>query len=171
MTRSQDETTLPKVTLCAVDLDNYVRVMRLEVAPAQTDFLSLNGSRFPNEWALAESAYLPGFTPRAVCLAATIVGLVVWGPYHLDYDYHVPQEPGVWILDHVMIDAGQQGKGLGAAAVLAAIPEIFAIPECRRLVLSYANENERAGELYARLGFRPCGCDHEGAPMMELLRP
>ena len=70
-------------------------------------------------------------------------------------------------------DGGVGNGGMFAdhVAVTAALPLIFADPDCRRLVLSYDPGNTRAGALYGRLGFVPCGTDHEGAPMMELLRP
>ena len=161
----------PVVALGPVDTGNYYRVLKLAVAPGQASFLGNDGSVHPNVWALAEAAYAPGFVPRAVFHDGEVVGLIVWGPYHPAYRFTDPPEPGTWILDHLMIALPHQGKGLGAAAVAAALPEIFAIPACRRLVLSYDPGNTRAGALYARLGFRPCGFDVEGAPMMELLRP
>ena len=159
------------VTLQPVDLGNYYRVLKLRVAPDQVNFLGNDGSIHPNAWALAESAYAPGFAPHAILQGGDIVGLIVWGPYHPGYAFSAPPVPGSWILDHLMIDIAHQGKRLGPAAVTAALPLIFANPDCRRLVLSYDPGNTRAGALYGRLGFVPCGTDHEGAPMMELLRP
>lgn len=161
----------PAIALAPVDIGNYYRVLKLKVAPGQVNYLGNDGSLHPNAWALAESAYAPGFAPHAVFHGEEIVGLIVWGPYHPGYRFSEPPVPGAWILDHVMIDIAHQGKGLGAAAIAAALPLIFAVPGCRRIVLSHDADNTRAGELYARLGFRPCGVDHEGAPMMELLRP
>ena len=62
-----------------------------------------------------------------------------------------------------------QGRGFGAAAIAAALSEIRAQPGCSRIVLSYDRHNTGVAPLYASFGFRPCGTDHEGSPMMELL--
>ncbi len=169
MTATDDEAEKPAITLRPVDRGNYFRVMRLAVTPEQAGFLGFGTSAYPNEFALAEAAYVPGFTPRAVYHRDEPVGLIVWGPYHARYNFQEPPLPGTWMLDHVMIAREHQGRGLGARAIAAALEEIRAQPGCRRIVLSYDRNNPGVAPLYARFGFRPCGTDHEGSPMMELL--
>lgn len=159
------------IALRPVDLDNYLQVLRLEVAPEQATFLGYGDSVRPNEFALAEAAYVPGFEPHAAYAGSEIVGLVVWGPFHDGYRFREPQVPGTWILDHVMIDRAHQGRGLARPVVGAALAAMWGIPGCRRIVLSYSPGHPSAERLYAGFGFQPCGVDVDGAPMMELTRP
>lgn len=168
MNEAETRTDRPAITLRPVDIGNYFAVMRLSVRPEQAGYLGFGTSQYPNEFALAEAAYVPGFTPRAVYHGDELVGLIVWGPYHAGYRFQDPPVAGTWMLDHVMIAREHQGRGLGAAAIAAALEEIRAQPGCRRIVLSYDRNNTGVAPLYASFGFRPCGNDHEGSPMMEL---
>lgn len=168
MTAGDEEAEEPALTLRPVDLGNYFRIMRLAVNEAQVGFLG-GTTVYPNEFALAEAAYVPCFTPRAIYHRDEPVGLIVWGPYHEGYRFQEPPVVGTWMLDHVMIAREHQGRGFGTKAIAMALEEIGNQAGCRRIVLAYDHNNPGVAPLYARFGFRPCGADHEGSPMMELL--
>lgn len=172
MTRSQrnpqNDATGEPIELRPVDLDNYHRVLKLEVAPEQVGFLWSGGSTQVNAAALAEAAYV-GFTAEAAYCGGKPVGLVVWGRYHPGYRFREPAEPGSYIIDHMMVDRAFQGRGLGRRLLEAAVGRIGALPDCRRIVLSYDLGNDHAARLYGKAGFRHFGTDHEGSPLMELV--
>ncbi|HKI57464.1 MAG TPA: GNAT family protein [Trueperaceae bacterium] len=68
---------------------------------------------------------------------------------------------GACWLGGVLIDAARQGRGLGTAAVGAALRALAAEHGFRRFALAYDPANVRAAALCARLGFRETG-EREG---------
>lgn len=73
-----------------------------------------------------------------------IVGHVMWG---WDDDDQMP-----WI-GGVLIDADEQGKGVGRAAMVTLIRRLFARPDTSALRLSYQPDNLAARAMYVGLGF------------------
>ncbi|WP_353950696.1 GNAT family N-acetyltransferase [Knoellia sp. S7-12] len=73
-----------------------------------------------------------------------IVGHVMWG-WDDDDQMH-------WI-GGVMVDAGEQGKGVGRAAMVTLIRWLFAKPNVTAVRLSYQPENVAARAMYVDLGF------------------
>ncbi|MBN33294.1 MAG: hypothetical protein CMM46_00690 [Rhodospirillaceae bacterium] len=152
----------PVLELRPVTLANYYEVMKLEMAPGQERFLDSNA------WPLAEAAYVTGFTPEAVYLDGTLIGLVSWGPYYPGYAYDEPPETGSLIIDHVMIDQPHQGMGLGRRLVTRLIDKLATRPDCRRIVLMLDPQNHIADRLYTSLGFTQFGVTHEDDRLMAL---
>ena len=144
-----------KLELRPVDIANYYPVMKLEMVPGQEKFLDSNA------WPLAEAAYIGGFTPEAVYLDDTLIGLVSWGPYYPDYGYGKPPETGSFIVDHIMIAAAFQGRGLGRRTTVMLVEKIFAHPGCQRIVIMHDPNNHIAARLYRSLGFAEIGRTHE----------
>ncbi|MDG2480467.1 MAG: GNAT family N-acetyltransferase [Alphaproteobacteria bacterium] len=146
----------------AVDLGNCIAIMELEMVAGQEKFLDSNA--FP----LAEAAYVEGFTPQAVYLDEELIGLVSWGPYYPDYGYEQPPEAGSNIIDHVMIAAPFQGRGLGRQVVEQLVAKLAGLPECRRIVLVLHPDNTIASKLYRSIGFSQFATTHEGDLVMAL---
>lgn len=67
-----------------------------------------------------------------------------------------------------MVDAAQQGKGYGRAAMEAIIARLVVEPDCHEVLLDYEPENEPARRLYASLGFREIETDSDGAIVASL---
>lgn len=152
------------LTLRPVDLTNLALVLALEPAPGQEAYVASNAV------ALAEAAYVPGQEAAAAWLGDGPVGLAVWGPYHVGDDYLAPPEPGSTMIEHVMIAAPFQGRGLGRRLVELVSQRILADPFCRRAVLAVHENNTTARALYSALGYRAFGRDRDGDPLMELRR-
>jgi diamine N-acetyltransferase len=95
---------------------------------------------------LALCHYSPvGWKPLAVTdPAGTVVGFLMWA---------VDPEDGAAWLGGITIDAAQQGKGFGRAAVSAALTEL----DAPSFALSYQPDNTAARALYASLGFVETG--------------
>ena len=147
-----------------IDLTNLALVLALEPAPGQEAYVASNAV------ALAEAAYVPGQVAAAAWLDDGPVGLAVWGPYHVDDNYLAPPEPGSTIIEHVMIAAPFQGRGLGRRLVELVSQRILADRSCRRAVLAVHETNTKARALYSAIGYRQFGTDRDGDPLMELHR-
>lgn len=52
-----------------------------------------------------------------------------------------------------MIDAAQQGKGYGRAALKCVLNEVQALPDGREMLVCYQANNSTARTLYRRVGF------------------
>lgn len=82
------------------------------------------------------------------------------------YDYDVP-EYDIW---HMMIDAAEQGKGYGTAAMKAVLDYIATKPfgDSGRVVLTCHQANIPAMRLYESLGFTHTGNVDDGEEELVL---
>ena len=72
------------------------------------------------------------------------------------------------------VDASQQGRGVGTAAVALVVAHVEATrPACGEVRLTVHPDNERAQRLYRRAGFRPTGEERDGEPVWakQITRP
>ncbi|KGN29693.1 hypothetical protein N802_11525 [Knoellia sinensis KCTC 19936] len=130
------------MTLRRVDASTWRRVAALEVAPEQSTFVAS-----PTHY-LALCAHEEVWRPMAVLEGDEVVGMLMWG---------VDDEDGSCWLGGIIIDVRHQGRGLGRAAVAAAL-ELLADRASRAgFALSYEPENTGAARLYAALGFETTG--------------
>jgi diamine N-acetyltransferase len=128
------------ITLRPVDADNWRAVAALTVTETQRAWVA------EPAYYLALCHYSPvGWTPLAVTDAAgSVVGFLMWA---------VDPEDGAAWLGGITIDATQQGKGFGRAAVSTALTEL----DAPSFALSYQPDNTAARALYASLGFVETG--------------
>lgn len=97
---------------------------------------------------LALCAYGAVWRPLAIVTQDRVVGFAMWG--------RDPDDGSLWI-GGFTIDAREQRKGHGAAALDAAIALLSSQPGARELALSYRPDNEVAKRLYASRGFVETG--------------
>lgn len=154
--------TTDGIELRPVDIGNYYEIIMLEPAPDQARYLWSNGAQ------LAEAAYVPDITAEAIYCDGAPAGLVCWGPYHPDFRFREPPEPGTWCLEHLMVAAPFQRRGIGRRVFEMVLGRMRALPDCRRVVISVSRDNAIALRLYESHGFRRCGIDAEGDPLLEL---
>ncbi|WP_157841163.1 GNAT family N-acetyltransferase, partial [Streptomyces wadayamensis] len=57
----------------------------------------------------------------------------------------------------MLVDAAEQGRGVGRAALTLLLDGLAAAPGCREIRLSVHPGNTAATRLYTALGFRPTG--------------
>lgn len=138
----------PAVVLRAVDDVDRAALLEVRVAPHQARFVSDVAAT------LEEAAAMPEAHLRAVCGGGDVVGLVMYG---LDRDEREP-----WIY-RFLIDHRRQGRGLGGAALEAAVRELArAFPLRRTVFIGVRPENTEARALYERHGFTPDGRESGG---------
>jgi len=142
------------VTLRKIDEYNFAKVIRLEVAKGQENFVTSNA------FSLSQAYVMPECRPVAIYNGMTPVGFAM---YALDRD-----EGEYWIY-RLMIDKSCQRRGFGRAAMELLIAKIRAeAPERERLFISFEPENEGAKKLYGSLGFVPDGREVDGETVYRL---
>ena len=139
----------PRVTLVPVDRGNWLTMRGLKLKPEQETFVSapvvslarcqirIFGDRFE-------------YHPMLIIDGAAALGYVtpVCDP---------ASERDYWI-DDIMIDAAQQGRGYGRAAMEAALRFILGrYPRCCAVQLTCFTGNQTARALYLSMGFRATG--------------
>ena len=134
----------PVVRLRPVDAGSWRDVAALTVAPGQERFVAA-----PTYY-LALCAYGDVWHPMSVHQAGDdgVVGFLMWG---------VDDADGSCWLGGLLVDAAQQGRGVGRAAVVEAIRMLRERAGSAGLALSYQPENTVAKQLYASLGFVETG--------------
>jgi diamine N-acetyltransferase len=138
-----------QITLIPIDRSNYRALWRLQLKPEQRTFVS------PPAWSVTR-CYVKALgeqyehLPHLISADGTIVGFstIVCDP-HSEDEY--------WI-DDIMIDAPQQGRGYGRAAVVETLRTIVKrYSGCRAVQLVCFRANTNAAALYLRLGFVKTG--------------
>lgn len=142
------------VTLRMIDEYNFAKVLRLEVAEDQQDFVT------PNAFSLSQAYVMPECRPLAIYNGMSPVGFAM---YALDRD-----ENEYWIY-RLMLDKSQQRKGYGREAMKLLIAQIKKeAPERRAIYISFEPNNEGAKRLYTSLGFVPDGREVDGETVYRL---
>ena len=137
--------------------DNFIDAFRLRLAPGQEKFVS-----HPIRSLAQAYVYRNQCQPFGIYAAGRMVGYVM-----VIYGYDVP-EYDVW---HMMIDAGEQGRGYGAAALDGVLAYIRTKPfgPSGRVALTCNRENPIARQLYERRGFAATGVEDEDETEMALM--
>ncbi|MCX5388612.1 N-acetyltransferase [Streptomyces sp. NBC_00094] len=116
-----------------------------DVAPAddQRRFVAALGARY-----LLLSLRGGLWNSLAVRAGDEVVGHVMWA-----YD----DEDGTHWIGGMVVNAAEQGKGVGRATMRALLRRLAALPDCTEIRLSYHPDNAPAAALYTALGFTPTG--------------
>jgi len=133
--------TAPGVSLEPVTRENLAAVLRLAVAPGQEGFVA------PNDVSVAEAYANPTWTPLAVVADGRAVGFALVG-------YAV--EAGSWWIVRLMVDAAEQGRGHGSAA-LALLLDLLRGEGAGEAYITWTPDNAAAARIYRRAGFVPTG--------------
>lgn len=131
------------VVLDEITDENWRSVADVAPTDDQRRFVAALGARY-----LLLSLRGGLWTSLAVRAGDEVVGHIMWA-----YD----DEDGTHWIGGMIVNAEEQGKGVGRAAVRALIRRLAALPECREVRLSYHPDNAPAARLYASLGFEPTG--------------
>jgi len=130
------------VTLEPITSDNLNAICNLRVRDDQQGFVA------PNVRSIAQAYVDPDVTPLGVFADGEPVGFVMIGR---------EKETGRdWVI-RLMVDATQQGKGYGRAALEAAVARLREGPGASDIYLSYVPGNEHAERLYQVVGFESTG--------------
>lgn len=151
-----------QIVLEPIDRSNHKKLFHMQVRPEQVTFVT------PPRWTLAR-CYVKFFGDEFEHLPHLIrAGDEVVGYATTACD---PNSAENYWIDDIMIDAAQQGKGYGRAAMLEVLGMIVArYPRCRAVQLTCFRANTTAAALYTSLGFVATGgVDEEfGEPNYKL---
>lgn len=136
------------IDLKPITRGNWQEAARLEVSPAQQDFIEAN------VWSIAESRFYEQLTALAIYDGRIMVGFLMWG--------YSPDDGRPWLY-RFMIDRHYQGQGHGSAALRRLTKQLWqeGLPE---LNVGYHRDNLAAERLYLSAGFQKRGL----APWGEL---
>ena len=123
-----------------VSADNWRAVVRVEPREDQ--------KRFVASVAYYLCHYEEDWRPLALYEGGEVVGFAMWG-----FD----TEEGAHWIGGLVVDAEQQGKSYGRAAMEALLDHLAGQPGYRQAALSCEPENTVARSLYASLGFVETG--------------
>lgn len=144
------------VELVPIGEGNVAAVFGLGVAPGQERFVA------PNSWSLAQAlAEYDVAWPRAVVADGGVVGFLM-----LEIDPADEDGRPFWLW-RLMIDATEQGKGYGRAAVLRALDEVRRRGGAEIYTSWVPGEGSPEG-FYLGLGFVPTGEIDDGEIVARL---
>lgn len=140
-----------RVTLRPVDDDNWRAVADVAPRDEQRAWVPALAARY-----LLLSTRSPVWTSLAVYADDTVVGHLMWG---------VDDDGSRWI-GGMMIDAAEQDRGVGRAAVRTLADWLAG--QGGPVRLSYHPGNTSAAALYRSLGFQPTGAMEDDEVVAEL---
>jgi diamine N-acetyltransferase len=129
------------VGLAEVGEDNWRAVADVAPRDDQRRFVAALGARY-----LLLSTREEVWHSLAIVVGESVAGHVMWAR----------DDDAYWI-GGMIVDAGEQGNGVGRAAVEAVVERLAAMPDARQIRLSCHPENVGAERLYRSLGFSPTG--------------
>ena len=137
------------VYLKQIDEDNFIDAFNLKLASGQEAYVS-----HPIRSLAQAYVYRNQCTPFGIYHEDKMVGYVM-----VIYDYDIP-EYDIW---HMMIDASEQGRGYGRAALQQVLEYIKRKPfgDSNRVALTCNKDNTNALALYQNIGFELTGNDDE----------
>ena len=142
------------ICLKPIDESNFLDVFHLKLGEGQDSYVS-----HPIRSLAQAYVYRTQCQPFGIFVGEKVVGYVM-----VIYDDDIP-EYDIW---HMMIDASQQGKGYGKAALGLVLDYIRQKPfgNSNRVALTCNKNNANALALYAHMGFELTGT--EDADEVEL---
>ncbi|MEV4683469.1 GNAT family N-acetyltransferase [Streptomyces kurssanovii] len=143
-----------RITLCPVDDDNWRAVADIAPRDEQRTFVAALAARY-----LLLSMRGGVWTSLGVLADDTVVGHVMWA-----YD----DEDGTHWVGGLIVDADEQGRGVGRQAMTALIRMLSERPDCREIRLSFHPRNTGAAKLYSALGFIPTGAFEDDETVVGL---
>ncbi|WP_422752808.1 GNAT family N-acetyltransferase [Micromonospora sp. WMMD708] len=144
-----------RVTLRPVDDDNWRAVADLAPRDDQRGWVPALAARY-----LVLTSRSEVWTSLAVHADETVAGHVMWG---------VDDDGSRWI-GGMLIDAAEQGRGVGRAAVRTLAAWLGGPDGEHPVRLSYHPDNMAAARLYTSLGFTPTGAVEDDELVVELRR-
>lgn len=149
---------------------NFVSICNLRVRKDQEDFVAANWASLAEAYAVRNEGGVA--QPYGIYDGDTPVGFVMIGKGRWDDETVIPEENAPYSLWRLMIDASQQGKGYGKAAICEALRYVRTFPygKADEIWLSYEPKNDFAKKLYADMGFRENGvvAEEETVAVREL---
>lgn len=156
------------VTLEKVNSKNVWKLLKLRVAPEQDDFVATNTQSIVEAYTTVAAGGVA--LPFGVYADGDPVGFVMLGYDDLPDEENPSVSAGNYTVWRLMIDAAQQGKGYGKAALGLALDYVRTFPcgPAKLCWLSYEPENTAAAALYHAFGFAENG-EFDGDEVVAVL--
>jgi diamine N-acetyltransferase len=160
------------IRLEKVNDNNFVDLMKLEVAESQKDYVASNTVSMAQAYAVnASGRFVQCF---GIYDGDTAVGFAMIGHHSEEYNGMAEIYRHSYYLWRFMIDHRFQGKGFGRDALNLLLDYVLSFPDGEEDTwsTSYDQENEAARHLYASFGFAPNGekdSDYEDAEEVAVL--
>lgn len=137
------------ISLRKVNEENFLDIFGLQLKGGQEKYVS-----HPIRSLAQAYVYREQCQPFGIYDEDKLVGYVM-----VIYDYDIPE----YDIRHMMIDASEQGKGYGSAALNCLIDYIRTKPfgNSNTVTLTCNKENETALKLYCNAGFAKTGAEDE----------
>jgi diamine N-acetyltransferase len=149
----------PPVTLHEITAESLSAILALDPRADRQQFVATNAT------SIAQAHFEPAAWFRAICAADEPVGFaMLYDPTRAAS----PEHPDRCLLRRPMIDARQQRKGYGAAAVRLLIAHAGALPGVVAMDVSFVPGAGGPGDFYRQLGFRDTGVVDDGEVVLEL---
>jgi len=142
-----------EVSLRELTMETMREICRLEVKEEQREFVA------PNVFSIAQAYFEPHAWFRGVYAGDTPVGFAML--------YENP-DGAEYFLWRFMIDAQQQRKGYGRAALGLVVEHVRGLPNATELRLSYVDGDAGPRDFYRAHGFAETGDLEEGEIVMSL---
>lgn len=143
-----------RISLVAVTDENWREVADVAPRDDQRDFVAPTAARY-----LLLSMREGVWHSLGIRADDIVVGHVMWA-----WD----DEDGMPWVGGLVVDAKEQGRGVGRAAMVTLLRWLFARPDTNAVRLSYQAENGAAKAMYAGLGFVETGLDVDDEVVAEL---
>lgn len=145
-----------RISLVPVTDENWREVADVAPRDDQRNFVAQTAARY-----LLLSMREGVWHSFGIRAGSTVVGHVMWA-----WD----EEDGMPWVGGLIVDAQEQGKGGGRAAMVTLLRWLFARPDTGAVRLSYQRENVVAKAMYAGLGFVETDLDADDEVVAELTR-
>lgn len=146
-----------------VNDQNHSEVLSLKVSKSQEGFIETVKE------CLDEASEFHVWRPVGIYDEDIIIGFAMYGFLDETFDRHFANgNEQVWF-DRFLIDERYQGKGYGSLVLKLLIKRIYEEYECEKIYLSIYEDNEKALEMYKKIGFSFNGeYDTKGEKVMVL---
>lgn len=149
-----------RISLRRVTLENLDDIVELRLLDHQVDYLA------SNSYSIAEAGLNPALRTHAIYGDDRAIGFVLYCTPEVD-----DNEPGIYNIWRLMVDASVQGRGYGRQALELVLHEICSDPAARTIHICYKPDNGAAKRFYASLGFEEVGIEPETGEMDAVVAP
>lgn len=146
------------ITLRPITWDNYMDVLKLQVAESQKGFVASNSESLAEAYLDMVDADGDPFITLAIYNGEEAVGFIM-SARDDDHDYENDTEP-CYFINRFMVDEEFQGRGFGKAAMeqfVQYLKSTWPRGEAVHLYLGYKESNHAARKFYTGLGFAETG--------------
>jgi diamine N-acetyltransferase len=132
---------------------NFWDVVKLKSDEAQEKYIQIFERWVGSNTFFLAACQVYGFTPKAIYDDHELIGFTSHG-YNIEHERYE--------LISIMLGHQYQGKGYGVPILKLVLDEMVNTYQCKEIYLSVIHDNERAKQIYEKVGFKPTGKVEQG---------